>query len=303
MIAVYVAHQDKLQREGLAMESTRRILAIVILYKMTFDQSRGLTSLLKVISEDDVVAETIDVMVCDNTPYEQSVPANFTGRFYRDTANPGLERWYNFGLKNAAETGLHWVMLLDQDTEVTAQYIAELIARTNELEEKHEIVAIVPKLTQHGTVCSPLTPPTYRHHRPFDKSFAGVSAESLHVFNSGAVLRVSALKEAGGFPKEFPLDYLDHATFAALQSRGGRLFVLRSTLEHELSSSNVRSTDAASVERHRSWLLAEHRFYKLNGSVRDRIYRRIRLLRGALGVLIKHGAVTWSFRMMKAALR
>ena len=284
------------------MESTRRILAVVVLYRMTFDQSRGLRSLLKTISEDDTLAKMIELMVCDNTPFEQVVPVSFTGLFYRDIANPGLAHWYNLALRTAAGSGIPWILLLDQDTEATAQYIAEVVAQTEAIEENAEIAAMAPKLVQKGAVCSPLMPPTYCHPLPFDKSFSGVASSKLHVFNSGSVLRVSALQNAGGFPEDFPLDYLDHATFTALQSHGGKIFVLRSILEHELSSSEVRRTDPAIVERHRSALIAERRFYKLNGSLQDRIYRRIRLLRGALGVLIKHGAVAWSFRMMKAAL-
>ena len=284
------------------MGSTRRILAVIVLYRMTFDQSRGLRSLRKILSEDNALATTIELMVCDNTPFEQPVPAGFTGHFYRDITNPGLAHWYNLALRIATEGGIPWIMLLDQDTEVTAEYIGEVISQAGAIEGNVGIVAMLPKLVQKGVVCSPLTPPTYRHPHPFDQSFTGVAPSRLHVFNSGSVLRVTALREAGGFPEEFPLDYLDHATFAALQIRGGRLFVLRSTLEHELSSSDVRRTDAAAVARHRSTLLAERKFYELNGSVRDRIYRRARLLRGAMGVLIRHGAVAWSFRMMKAAL-
>lgn len=49
----------------------------------------------------------------------------------------------------------------------------------------------------------------------------------LRAFNSGAVVRVSAIREMGGFATEFPLDYLDQATFAELQERGGRVFLLR----------------------------------------------------------------------------
>jgi hypothetical protein len=60
------------------MESTRRILAVVVLYRMTFDQSRGLRSLRKILSEDNALATTIELMVCDNTPFEQPVPAGFT---------------------------------------------------------------------------------------------------------------------------------------------------------------------------------------------------------------------------------
>jgi GT2 family glycosyltransferase len=285
------------------MEDQKRILAVVVLYKMTFSESRSLASLINACAEDQALAKTIDLMVCDNTPYEQTPPPGYSGQFYRDVTNPGLAHWYNLALKNASESGARWIMLLDQDTEVTAEYIAEAISQSEIAEEGREIIALVPKLTQNGVVCSPLTPPTYRHPLPFDKAFTGIAPLRLHVFNSGAILRVSALQAAGGFPKDFPLDYLDHATFAALQSRGGKLFVLRSSLEHELSSSNVRRTDAAAAARHRSTLLAERKFYQHNGSARDRIYRRVRLMRGAMGVLIRHGAVAWSFRMMKAALR
>jgi GT2 family glycosyltransferase len=242
-------------------------------------------------------------MVCDNTPYEQTVPVDFAGSFYRDISNPGLVKWYNLALGKAEKSGMPWILLLDQDTTVTAQYIKEVVLRTSEMEEKNDVAAIIPKLVQNGVVCSPLTPPTYRHPRPFDRNFTGIAALRLHVFNSGSVLRVSALREAGGFPEDFPLDYLDHATFATLQSRGGRLFVLQSTLDHELSSTKVRKTDPRYVERHRRILVAERRFYKRYGSLQERVYRRVRLLRGALGVLLKHGAVAWSFRMMRAALQ
>lgn len=284
------------------MEKTKRILAVVVLYKMTFEQSRGLTSLLKIIAESKDAAHAIDLMVCDNTPYEQATPDWFSGHFYRDATNPGLAHWYNIALQNAAANGNGWILVLDQDTEATTEYIAEIIERTGSMEEEREIVAMFPKLVQNGVVCSPLPPPTYHHPLPFDRNFTGVAPSRLHVFNSGSVFRVSAMQDAGGFPEEFPLDYLDHATYAALQSRGGRLFVLQSMLEHELSSSDIHRTDPAAVARHRSTLLAERKFYQLNGSAQDRIFRRVRLLRGGLEVLIKHRAVGWSLRMVKAAL-
>jgi len=285
------------------MLDRQRVLAVVVLYKMRFEQSRGLASLLTVISRENVLASAIDLMVCDNTPYEQQVPDGFSGQFYRDTTNPGLAHWYNIALKNAEEAGIDWLLLLDQDTEVTDQYVREVVAATEAMERNREIVALVPKLEQNGIVCSPLIPPTYRPPLPFNKNFTGVASSKLHVFNSGSVLRVSALRDIGGFPQDFPLDYLDHATFAALQSHKGRLFVLESVLMHELSSNEIWRTDAAAIARHRSTLLAEQRFYDLNGSVLDRIYRRIRLFRGALGILVRHGAIAWSFRMMRAALR
>src|SRR5665213_4145989 len=107
------------------MEDPKRILAVVVLYKMTFAESRSLTSIRNACSDDQALAQTMDLMVCDNTPYEQVPPTSYSGRFYRDAANPGLAHWYNLALKSAAESGARWIMLLDQDTEVTAEYLAE----------------------------------------------------------------------------------------------------------------------------------------------------------------------------------
>ena len=285
------------------MESTRRILAVIVLYKMRFEESQCLKALLQSLSADADLSQQIDLIVCDNTPYEQEVPAWFSGPYYRDTSNPGLAQWFNLGLRTASERNIPWLMLLDQDTHVTAQYLSEVLERARAMEAEREIAAVVPKLRQHGTVCSPLAPPTYRPSRPIDASFSGVASTTLHVFNSGSALRVTALAEAGGFPEEFPLDYLDHAMFAALQSRGGKVFVLQAMLEHDLSSNAVKREDAASAARHRSILLAERRFYRRTGSLKDRLYRRLRLLRGALGILIKHHAFASSLRMVQAALQ
>src|SRR6516164_5268941 len=151
---------------GFRMIGGTKILAVVVLYKMGLGESRCLASLRKVLSEEELAA-TIELMVCDNSPYEQMVPVDFIGSFHRDTTNPGLASWYNLALNHAEKSGIPWILLLDQDATVTAEYIREVVARTMEMEERHEIAAFVPKLIQDGAVCSPLTPPTYRHPRPF----------------------------------------------------------------------------------------------------------------------------------------
>jgi hypothetical protein len=161
-------------------------------------------------------------------------------------------------------------------------------------------VALVPKLVEKGVMCSPAEPPVLGV--PLAWEHEGLAGARLIAFNSGAVLRVGAVVAMGGFPDGFPLEYLDHATFAALQARGGRVYVMRSTLEHALSS-NSEKTDAASVRRQAVVLESERRFYARYGTLQQRGLRRVRLLKAAAGRIVRgrEGGQTW--RMIKWALR
>jgi GT2 family glycosyltransferase len=240
-------------------------------------------------------------MVCDNTPEEQAAPEDFAGPYLRDTRNPGLAHWYQVGLERAAKSGQRWLMLLDQDTTVTAAYLEE-VCRTVAEEGAHErVVALVPKLAERGVMCSPAKPPVWGPPHAVPAEAVGMSASRLFAFNSGAVLRVSAVQAMGGFPQEFGLDYLDHATFAGLQARGGSVLVMRSVLEHELSS-NRESVSAASARRQESVLEAERRFYARYGTMGQRCLRRIRLLKAAAGRVIRGKERGQTWRMVKWAL-
>ena len=123
----------------------------------------------------------------------------------------------------------------------------------------------------------------------------------MQAFNSGAVLRLSALDEIGGFDESFPLDYLDHTTFRQLQRKEHSVYVLHSTLAHELSVS--AGWDTPGFER-RFWpfMKAEHLFAKrfASGSeFRWHMYWRARiifgrLIRGQLRAAYKHAKIALS---------
>jgi len=290
-----------------------RILAVVVLYKRTAEQSQSVAALQGLLVEGRIGAEALDLMICDNSPYEQPAPAWIAGGYVRDVTNPGLARCYNQALRRAVEKGVAWLMLLDQDTTVTEEYLYEVLETAEALGRDQGVVAMVPKLIQGGVICSPIQPPRYGPARAVRAEYQGVAGGSLHAFNSGAVVRVSAIREIGGFPEEFPLDYLDHATFTGLQRRGGKLLVLRSELEHELSSNDQtgnnqagndqRGEDAISVQRQASVLDAEYRFYARYGSGAERRMWRFRLLRAVLGRVLRAKSGGQSWRMLKSAMR
>jgi GT2 family glycosyltransferase len=281
-----------------------RIFAVMVLYKRLLEESETFSTLRSILQKRTDLAGAISLLIYDNSPVAQEVQAlPIPTQYISNPANPGLAAAYSAGLQLAGQETADWLLLLDQDTTLTEEYLEEISSGAVHLLSDRKIVGIVPKLSNKGVLCSPLYPPTYGPARMIDRTTAGDSSQRLHVFNSGAVLRVSSLKTIGGFPEDFPLDYLDHATFAALQDRGGQLHILNAILEHELSSNVEGNRDPDFVQRQTSILDAEYRFYKQYGSAGDRTRRRLRLIRASLGRVLRRKDKSQTWRMLKSAFR
>jgi len=262
---------------------TKNILAVIVLYKRKAEESEAYLAFRELLKENNTAA-FIELMLCDNTPTVQSPPAEFTGTYLSDTSNSGLAKHYNAALKIAEERGIPWLMLFDQDTTPTAEYLGEIIEKVPTWTNDSSIVAVVPKLHNGKTICSPHGAPTWAHPS-FPADQQGTSESVLFAFNSGAVLRVEALQHIGGFPEEFWLDFLDHATFIQLQRAGGSVFVMKSLLRHQLAISDTRTS--VSPARYQNILRSERSFYGKYGTKKDRFYLKIRLFKTTLRFLIK----------------
>jgi GT2 family glycosyltransferase len=259
--------------------SRPRILAVLVLYKRTPEESESFTSLQSILEQRPDLCGGISLLVYDNSPKAHEIPPlPIATRYISDTGNAGLSPAYNTGLRLAGEDSFEWLLLLDQDTLLTEAYLVEAISLTLSATDSH-FDAIVPKLIEEGVVLSPHLALTLRHPKPIDVTTHGVSAIQLHPYNSGALLRVKTLREMNGFPEEFLLDYLDHATFRILQNKGGKIFIMQTALEHKLSSNREdRSDDPVLSARQKNVLQAERAFYRNYGTVRERFFYHVRLV-------------------------
>lgn len=271
----------------------KTVLATLVLYRMCADESPAYCSLQRLRRQDGEIGRRIALLLWDNSPVVKPAPASLQiggsagvqDRFHRDTRNPGLAAAYAEGLRQAAEEGVPWLLLLDQDTEVTAAFLLELFSSMDAVGDG--VDAIVPRLMQAGVAVSPLLPRRMGPPAVFTGPDGIFRGRVLQAFNSGAAFRVAALQRMGGFDVRFPLDYLDHATFAALQRAGGRVFALQAAIGHSLSTNTGQRSTATQRERQRSILAAERRFYRLYGSFADRALHSVRLVRRAASESVK----------------
>jgi glycosyltransferase involved in cell wall biosynthesis len=274
-----------------------KITAVLVLYRMTAEQSECFLSLrawLNTVPAEQ--AERFDLLLYDNSPEAAGDRPAFPGRlrYQHDESNGGVAAAYNAGLAMARAGASPWLMLLDQDTRLSPAYFEELQALVGMVPK--EVAAIVPRLVQDGHTHSPHRLP-YLSHRALPDDTEGLLQGEVSAFNSGAVLRVSVVQ---GFPVRYWLDFLDHVVFHQLQARGGRIWLMRTRLEHRLSTQSLGTE--ASVGRYQNVLLAERDFYRDFGSRQERIFYRLRRAKQFLGQLVKIPDKRFALLSARAAL-
>lgn len=275
--------------------SASPIQVVLVLYRVPLAESSAYTSFRD--------SGGFRLLVCDNTPREiLPIPRDFKGRYVRQPDNPGLATSYNVGLQEAQKNGCPWLLLLDQDTRLTPEYLQELCSNAASWLEDTSLAAVVPKLIENGIVQSPHAPIRLRRAESISMGFCGVAPVDWNVYNSGAMLRVETLQSIGGFPRDFWLDFLDHATFHLLRSGGGRVWVMNAGLQHALSSNEAPRKDHLFLARKHNVREAENLYYRRYGSAQEmRWYRRRTLL--DIAVALRHLDVRTAAHQLRMLLR
>jgi GT2 family glycosyltransferase len=268
---------------------TSSILAVVVLYRCELVHSQSVSSLLKILREHPELAKHFSLLLYDNSPQPQdhTMQATFPIDYVHDPSNGGLATAYNFALARAEAEQRAWLLLFDQDTLVTKEFLVELVESARTLHGQAQVGAIVPKLLVRGAIYSPEANFLYQVRHPHrslqtvEKDAVGIQQRHLNAYNSGATLRVSAMRAVGGFPLQFWLDYLDHALFRALFVGGFHIYVMRAELVHDPSLAEVASMP---LWRLRNVMQAQTLFVKQSGGFLDRMFYRIFLLRFSRGL-------------------
>ncbi|MDP4103600.1 MAG: glycosyltransferase [Bacillota bacterium] len=230
---------------------------VIVLYKINPENSITFSSLMNVLKGKS--SSEFSIILYDNSPKSQNIDVTRhkgLNIFYEhDSRNLGIAAAYNYAWRAAKENGSEWLILLDHDTEITSEYMEQVM----NLEEKNShIAAVVPKINSENQLISPV----YSHSlRPLqgEKPVPGIQDKAVMAINSGALIRVDFLNEIGGFNEDFPLDYLDHWLFHEIYARGHKVWLLNVTLEHELS---VMDYSRVSFGRYQSILESEIKFFK-----------------------------------------
>lgn len=205
----------------------------IVTYKTTLNKCESLNSLCKYIDKLEV---PYSILIVNNSP-EIQLEDSPLYTIFTPTENLMLAKAYNAALSIAKKNGHEWMMLLDQDTTLTEDYIVGL---NNALKSKIDtsIAAIVPVVKYIDGIhqISPATyNPTFGTVNAKMLKPCIVSGKSVLAINSCSVVRITAIESIGGFPEMFPLDGLDTAYYYQFYKHGWDVQVIDAVIFQNLS--------------------------------------------------------------------
>lgn len=213
------------------------------------------------------------LIIFNNSP-ETEVPQSGEYIAVNSGHNSKLYGAYSYALQYAEKNGFDWLMLLDQDSELTEQYFIEL-KRYFETCENENTAAIVPTLKSGITTLSPHKYKVTSGPLWYSKNLKPGKIDTyMAAFNSCTVVNVGKLLSIGGFPQEYPLDSLDTCYFYRLKKKGYDFFLLPVIITHNLSLLDYKHMTR---ERYASIIEADNRLAKEMGRLTV-FFLKIRLL-------------------------
>ncbi len=264
------------------------VLAVVVLYRTSIAASKTLQGLARAATEDAKLLAGFDVLLWDNSPEPILAPLlepnaasalPFKATYHHAAENSGVAGAYNGAMQIALQIGYEWLLLLDDDTSVTAEFLRGM-CRYAQAAETTE-AAVVPFLYAGEMILSPRLWGV-SGHRPLPRPAQPyVERRALFAANSGSLVRVSALEAIGGYSARFWLDYSDIYVFHQLHVRGYAIRIAADlALEHDIAALDYdgRMTPA----RYAGYLAAEGDFLDL---YRGPLERALHLLRLAVRVV------------------
>lgn len=243
------------------------ILIVVVIYRTVFASSETLAGLTAAFTANPALLDAMEVLVWDNSPEAIPQPELPFAFAYRHAGeNRGVAGAYNEAARLAQERGCIWMLLFDQDTQVTEEFLRGMDTCGRKLAAEQEIAAAAPFLYAGSFQLSPRRI-TVLNQPPIPSDRSYIERRRMFAANSGTLMRVAALLKIGGYSLDFWLDHSDIYVFHQFHRRGLGIFIAADLrLEHQIAMldydrrmtperySNFLGAEAAFDARHNGWL-------------------------------------------------
>ena len=238
-------------------------LTVIVLHETSLDRCLTYNTLLLL----EKIKFTSDLIIYNNSP-EIIIPQSKNHIVINAETNEMLSGAYNFALNHANKNNYDWLLLLDQDTELTDDYFEKLYRFLSDNQDKN-IVAAVPFLRNKSKIISPNK--LYFNFLRNNTVKNGINSGHIVALNSLSLLRTDFMNAIGGFSSEFPLDMLDYWYYLQFYKHKKKIYVLDTALKHNLSIYNY--DENITEERYAQLLNAEKKYINEFGKTELIIYK------------------------------
>jgi hypothetical protein len=272
------------------------VMAVIVLYKRSLEQSQTLVALAEALVRNPELLETFRILVWDNSPTPLISPSlGFPFDYIHSTRNAGSGGGFNGAMELAEALGIPWLLLLDQDTTLPEGFLSKMAKYSDRFVDDPEVAVVVPLLWCRGQLISPKRLAGLYRILPLPQSDYGANyREPMVACDSGALMRVEALREAGGYDEDLLwLDFSDIYVFAQLR-RNHRSAYIASDLELQHSLAIMDYDNDMTPARYRNFLAAEGIFFEKHQSRLDNLALTLRLVARATKQYLRYTNKTFA---------
>jgi GT2 family glycosyltransferase len=255
-----------------------RTLIVVVLYGMKPHESSSVQCLQNAIVSHPAIQDAYDLLLWDNSPDApgEAAELKIPYRYHWATDNDGVSGAFNGAVDVCEREGYAFMLLLDQDTEVTVEYLEGMQAQREIFDDDQDVAAVAPLLFDRDMQLSPKRVRLFRD-MPVAPAPARLLEGEVFAANSGVMVRVSSLLAIGGYSLDFWMDHSDMYVFHQFHLRGWRIFLAADLrLQHSMTmlDYDTRMTPA----RYDNFLHAEQAFIDLYKNGLENAAQLLRLL-------------------------
>lgn len=213
---------------------------IIVLYKCNLNSSEAFVSIKASLKLQN---EQAYLYIYDNSSVKQIInetdPVWMDVTYIHDVSNPGLGIAYNSGVQIATKLEIDWVVLLDQDTQFSKDYIEKLNKGIAKF-ESIKLFAPIIKLSNGDN----FSPTRYRFKRGNPvKMHAGFQLlKKYSPVNSGLAININAFNKAGGYNENIKLDFADFQFIEKFRIQNQYFFLLDTIAIQDFSNMEQDTT-------------------------------------------------------------
>ena len=254
------------------------VLAVIVLYNRAPQASVSFQTLRAAQADAGLSNLRLKILLYDNSlRNHDSGPIAAEVQYRSAQHNAGLAVAYNRAIEMASVEGFQWLLTLDQDTILPGRFLAAMGELGRQMQAHPSVAAIVPQIVEEGKLLSPYWFQFGAIPKCFPKGYVGIPAQKTFAFNSGAMIRVAALEQIGGYDPRFWLDNSDAQMFRNLHLYGKRIYIAGDIqVEHDFAMRNM--SERLTPSRYRNILLSESAFWDMEMNWLAGCDRTLRLL-------------------------
>lgn len=206
----------------------RNYLIIIVLYNKELNDVKPFNYFKNLESHNNIF-----IILYDNSPIPHNIDHSYNYvKYIHNPQNEGISKAYNVGAEYALKYNYDWLILFDQDTEITDNYLSLLEDSINQFPNVNLFAPIV-----HNTN-GIMSPKICKYFRPSENlTKTGLNRlDNVAIINSGLVVSVSSFFKCGGYNNDTFLDFADYQFIERIQKIESSFVIFDSHLMQDFSN-------------------------------------------------------------------